>query len=87
MYSSTCFKRPHAHHQELNKSSSSLWFYSWSVAVAVLLVVVGPTIPELKHSNLYFKKLDFFLTFETFFTILNRQVFEGFQNCRYLGVY
>jgi hypothetical protein len=26
-----------------NKCSSSLWFYRWSVLVAVLLVVVGPT--------------------------------------------
>ena len=41
MYSSTRFGRPHAHHQELN-CSSSLWFYRWSVVVAVLLVVVGP---------------------------------------------
>jgi len=41
MYSSACFGRPHAHHQELN-CSSSLWFYHWSVVVAVLLVVVGP---------------------------------------------
>ena len=38
MYSSTCFGRPHAHHQELNNCSSSHWFYRWSVAVAVLLV-------------------------------------------------
>ena len=38
----TCFGRPRAHHQELN-CSSSLWFYRWSVVVAVLLVVVGPT--------------------------------------------
>jgi len=44
MYSSTCFERPHAHHQELNNCSSSLCFYPWSVVVAVLLVVVvsGP---------------------------------------------
>jgi len=42
MYSSTCVGRPHAHHQELNNCSSSLWFYLWSVVVAVLLVVVGP---------------------------------------------
>jgi hypothetical protein len=41
-YSSTCFGHPHAHHQELNNCSSSLWFYRWSVVVAVLLVVVGP---------------------------------------------
>jgi hypothetical protein len=42
MYNSTCFERPHAHHQELNNCSSSLWFYRWNVVVAVLLVVVGP---------------------------------------------
>jgi len=42
MYGSTCFGRPHAHHQELHNCSSSLWFYRWSVVVAVLLVVVGP---------------------------------------------
>jgi len=40
--SSTCFGRPHAHHQELNNCSSSLWPYRWSVMIAVLLVVVGP---------------------------------------------
>jgi hypothetical protein len=44
MYSSTCFGRPHTHHQELNNCSSSLWFYRWSVLIAVLLVVVGPNI-------------------------------------------
>ena len=43
IYSSTCFGRPHAHHQELNNCGSSLWFYRWSVVIAVLLVVVGPT--------------------------------------------
>jgi len=42
MYSSICLGRPHTHHQELNNCSSSLWFYHWSVVVAVLLVVVGP---------------------------------------------
>ena len=42
MYGSTCLERPHAHHQKLNNCSSSLWFYCWSVVVAVLLVVVGP---------------------------------------------
>jgi len=41
-YSSTCFGRSHAHHHELNNCSSSLWFYRWSVVVAVPLVVVGP---------------------------------------------
>jgi hypothetical protein len=42
LYSSTCFGRPHAHHQELNNCSKSLWFYRWSVVIVVLLVVVGP---------------------------------------------
>jgi hypothetical protein len=42
MYSSTCFGRPHDHHQELNNCSSRLWFYLRSVLIAVLLVVVGP---------------------------------------------
>jgi len=46
MYSSTCFERPHAHNQELNNCSSSLWDYRWSLVVAVLLVVVGPVKPE-----------------------------------------
>ena len=41
MYSSTCFGRPHAHHQDLN-CSNSLWFYFRCVVIAVLLVVVGP---------------------------------------------
>jgi hypothetical protein len=42
MYSSTCFERPHTHHQELNNYSSSLWFYRRSLVIAVLLFVVGP---------------------------------------------
>jgi hypothetical protein len=41
IYSSTCLGRPHAHHQELNNCSSSLWFYLWSVVIAVLLVVIN----------------------------------------------
>ena len=48
MYSSTCFGRPHAHHQELNNCSSSLWFYRWSVVIAVLLVVVGPVVGNIQ---------------------------------------
>jgi len=43
-YSPTCFRRTHAHHQELNNCSSSLWFYLRSVVIAVLLVVVRPVI-------------------------------------------
>jgi hypothetical protein len=42
MYSSTCFWRPHTYRQELNNCSSSLWFYRWSVVVAVLLFLFGP---------------------------------------------
>jgi len=37
IYGSTCFGRPHAHHQELN-CSSSLWSYLRSVVIVVLLV-------------------------------------------------
>jgi hypothetical protein len=40
IYSSTYFWRPHAHHQELNNCSSSLWFYLRTVVIAVLLIVV-----------------------------------------------
>jgi len=50
MYSSTCFGRPHAHHQELNNCSSSLWFYRWTVVVAALLVVVGPAGPTMANA-------------------------------------
>jgi hypothetical protein len=42
IYSSTCFRRSPAHHQELNDCSSSLWFYLRIVVIAVLLFVVGP---------------------------------------------
>jgi hypothetical protein len=51
IYSTTCFGRPHAHHQELNKCSSSIWFYRWSVVVAVLLVVVGPVGPTTTNNT------------------------------------
>jgi len=47
MYNSIRFGRPHAHHQELNNCSSSLWFYRWSVVVGVLLFVVGPVVELL----------------------------------------
>jgi len=36
IYSSTCFGRSPAHHQELNDFSSSLWFYLRIVVIAVL---------------------------------------------------
>jgi hypothetical protein len=48
IYSSTCHGHPHAHHRELNNCSSSLWFYLWSVVIAVMLVVVGPVITAPK---------------------------------------
>ena len=51
MYSSTCFERPHTHHQELNNCGRSLWFYRWSVVIAVLLVVVRPAGPTTTNST------------------------------------
>jgi hypothetical protein len=51
MYSSTCFGRPHVHHQKLNNCGSSLWFYRWSVVVSVLLVVIGPTGPTTTNNT------------------------------------
>ena len=52
IYSSICFGHPHAHHQELNNCSGSLWFYLRSVVIAVLLVVVGYNRPlTLKSLN------------------------------------
>ena len=45
------FGRPHAHHQEVNNCSSSLWFYRCSLVVAVLLVVAGPTGPTTPNST------------------------------------
>jgi hypothetical protein len=44
IYSSTCFGRFPAHHQELNDCSGSLWFYFRIVVTVVLLFVVGPGI-------------------------------------------
>jgi hypothetical protein len=58
MYSSTCFGRPHAHHQELNNCSSSLWFYRWSVVIAVVLVVVEPARPEAATAVVELLKMD-----------------------------
>jgi hypothetical protein len=43
IYSSTCLGRPHAHHQEFNNCSSSLWFYLRIVVIGVLLFAVGLT--------------------------------------------
>jgi hypothetical protein len=35
IYSSTCFGRPHAHHQEIKNCISGLWFYLRIVVTAV----------------------------------------------------
>jgi hypothetical protein len=51
IYSSTCFERPHVHHQELKNCSNSLWFYLRSVVIAVLLVVVVPPGSATTNSN------------------------------------
>ena len=51
IYSSTCFGRPHAHHQELNNISNSLWFYLRIVVVTVLLFVFGPACPTTTNST------------------------------------
>jgi len=54
MYSSTCFGHPHAHHQELNNCSNSLWFYLWSMVIAMLLVVGGPVYqPDHNQQHCY----------------------------------
>jgi hypothetical protein len=39
MCGSTSFGRFLAHHQELYNSISSLWFYRWSVAVAIKMSI------------------------------------------------
>jgi len=43
-YSSTCFGHPHAHHQELQQLQWQPLVYRRSLVIAVLFVVVGPTI-------------------------------------------
>jgi hypothetical protein len=53
IYSSTCFERPHAHHQELNNCSGSLWFYLQRVVIAVLFIMVGPFVMVGPASWLY----------------------------------
>jgi hypothetical protein len=50
IYSSTCFGRFPAHHQELNDCSSSLWFYLRIVVIGVLCSWSGrPTRPRTQH--------------------------------------
>jgi hypothetical protein len=45
IYSSTCFGRFPAHHQELNDRSGSLWFYL-RIVVTVKLLMMGGKTPE-----------------------------------------
>ena len=52
IYSSTCFGRFPAYHQELNDCSDSLWFYLRIVVTVVLLFVVGPYDPITNTSRL-----------------------------------
>jgi len=50
IYSSTCFGRFPAHHQELNDCSGSLWFYLCIVVLAVLCSWSGrPARPRTQH--------------------------------------
>jgi hypothetical protein len=50
VYSSTCFGRFPAHHQELNDCSGSLWFYLRIVVIAVLCSWSGrPARPQTQH--------------------------------------
>ena len=50
VYSSTCFGRFSAHHQELNDCSGSLWFYLRIVVIVVLCSWSGrPSRPRTQH--------------------------------------
>ena len=50
VYSSTCFGRFPAHHQELNDCSGSLWFYLSIVEIVVLCSWTGwPDRPRTQH--------------------------------------
>jgi hypothetical protein len=50
VYSSTCFRRFPAHHQELNDCSGSLWCYLPVVVIVVLCSCLGrPTRPRTQH--------------------------------------
>jgi hypothetical protein len=50
MYSSTCFERFPAHHQELNECSGSLWFYLRIVVTVVLCSWSSrPARPRTQH--------------------------------------
>jgi hypothetical protein len=53
IYSSTCFGRFSAHHQELSDCSGSLWFYLHIVVIVVLCSWTGQLItgrPRTQHA-------------------------------------
>jgi hypothetical protein len=52
IYSSTCYGRSPAHHQELNDCSSSLWFYLRIVGIAVLCSWSGRSGPTTNTARL-----------------------------------
>jgi hypothetical protein len=49
VYSSTCFGRFPAHHQEINECSGSLWLYLRIVVIVVLRSRAGPARPRTQH--------------------------------------
>ena len=58
IYSSTCFGRSPAHHQELNDCSSGLWFYLRIVVIAVLCSWSGwPAWPQTQHGYHHYMKV------------------------------
>jgi len=53
VYSSTCFGRFRAYHQELNDCSGRLWFYLRIVVIAVLCSWSGrPARPRTQHIHI-----------------------------------
>jgi hypothetical protein len=54
VYSSTCFGRFPAHHQELNDCSGSLWFYLRIVVIAVLCSWSGRLAGRPDHGVAWF---------------------------------
>jgi hypothetical protein len=52
VYSSTCFWRFPAHHQEHNDCSGSLWFYLRIVVTVVLVFVVVPAVRPARPKHI-----------------------------------
>ena len=58
IYSSTCFGRFPAHHQELNDCSGSRWFYLRILVIVVIVIAVLPSYlgragrPDHEHSTI-----------------------------------